>query len=99
MNKDGHLFGAFVFNLIYWLIALDNTLLGFLTSCIFACLGGLFPDILEPPTWPGHRSIFHYFIGPISVIPAIYFINLSMLNFLAGAFCFGYFSHFVLDIV
>ncbi|MFZ7136858.1 MAG: hypothetical protein ACOWW1_00340 [archaeon] len=99
LNKDGHLFGAFIFNIVYWIIATDNSIVGFLTSCIFACVGGMLPDILEPATWPGRRSVFHYVVGPISIIPAIVFVNSNMLYFIGGAFCFGYFSHFILDIM
>jgi hypothetical protein len=99
MNKDGHLFGAFLFNLVYWIIATENSLAGLLASCILACCGGLLPDVLEPPTWPGHRGVFHYVVGPISILPAIFLINSNLILFAGGAFCFGYFSHFVLDVV
>jgi hypothetical protein len=99
MNRDEHFIGALLFNFAYWIIAAENTIGGLLISSIFACIGGLLPDVLEPPTWPGHRGFFHYVVGPISVIPAIVFINSSMLHFIGGSFCFGYFSHFILDIL
>jgi len=99
MNRDEHIIGALLFNFIYWIIAAENTIGGLLISSIFACVGGLLPDVLEPPTWPGHRGVFHYFFGPISIIPTLFFLNSTLILFAIGAFCLGYFSHFVLDIV
>jgi len=99
MNRDGHIFGALVFNFIYWIMAIDHTIAGLLISCIFACCGGLIPDVLEPPTWPGHRGVMHYFVGPISILPAIFLFNSNSILFAIGAFSLGYFSHFILDIL
>lgn len=99
MNRDEHLFGAFVFSLFYWFLATNNSLTGLLVTCIFACIGGLMPDVLEPATWPGHRGFFHYFFGPFCIVPALLFMNSSNLGFMGGAFCFGYFSHFLLDVI
>jgi len=99
MNKDEHILGALIFNFIYWMIAIHNGIAALLISSIFALCGGLAPDVLEPPTWRGHRGGWHYFAGSISVLPAIIFINSDLMLFVIGAFCVGYFSHLILDIL
>ncbi|MDH5266493.1 MAG: hypothetical protein OEW62_02305 [Candidatus Bathyarchaeota archaeon] len=99
MNKDEHVLGALISNFVYWMIPLHNGIAALLISSIFALWGGLAPDALEPPTWRGHRGGWHYFAGPISILPAIFFVNSDLILFVIGAFCVGYFSHFILDIL
>ena len=99
MNREEHVLGALIFNFIYWMISNNNGVAALLISSIFALGGALAPDALEPPTGPGHRGGWHYFAGPISVLPAIFFINSDLMPFVISAFCVGYFSHFILDIL
>jgi len=95
-----HQIGAFVADLVYWFISIWIGNIGlFLVSWIAAGLGGLAPDILEPPTWPGHRGLWHYIVGFLAVLPAIFMLKSNEFGFVIGAFCIGYFSHFVLDMV
>jgi len=99
MNREEHVLGALIFNFIYWIIPNNNGVAALMISSIFALWGGLAPDALEPPTWPGHRGGWHYVVGSISILPAIFFINSDLIPFVIGAFCLGYFSHFILDIL
>lgn len=105
MNSDEHSVGAFLFYLVYlglsivlWMVdvSIGKLLVGF----FMAIVGGLAPDIIEPPTWPGHRGFFHYTIGPANIIPALIFTNSTNLVLSSvDAFRMGYFSHFILDIL
>lgn len=99
MNRGEHILGALIFNFIYWMIPIHNGIATLLISSIFALCGGLVPDVLEPPTWRGHRGVWHYFVGPVIILPAIFFINSNSILFVIGAFCVGYFSHSILDIL
>ena len=94
-----HQAGAFVANLLYWVIsAWSGDFFILLLSWAFAALGGATPDLLEPATWYGHRGAWHYVAGFLSIFPAFILLGTNGLGFVLGAFCIGYFSHFLLDV-
>lgn len=105
MDSDEHMMGAFLFYLIYgslriFLLPIGISIGSFALGGFIAFLGGLAPDTIEPPTWPGHRGFFHYIVGPVSIIPAVVFLNATnIMIYSIGSFCLGYFSHFFLDII
>ena len=93
-----HIGGAFVFGAVYWVLSgftggVGVAILGVIT----ALLGGMTPDILEPADGPDHRSVFHWLVGFLVAFPAYLWIGAGGLLFVAGSYCVGYFSHFVLD--
>ena len=93
-----HMVGAFVFGVIYWVLSgFSGGLLLAIMGVVFALLGGMTPDTLEPADGPDHRSVFHWLVGFLIVIPAYLWISADGLLFVAGSYCVGYFSHFVLD--
>lgn len=102
MNSDEHMAGAFVFYLIYWTLTTIFLLTGvsignLIFGSFFAILGGLAPDILEPPTWWGHRGVFHW-LGFLSLIPILLATpSKNIPAVLVSSFFVGYLSHFVLD--
>lgn len=64
-----------------------------------SAVGAMIPDMLEPPTGPHHRSLFHSFV----VLLALIFITLEMfsmgsgLGALIGFVGVGYISHLAAD--
>ena len=98
MNRDEHILAALIFNFVYWTISFNNGFMGLLMSSVFAFWGGLMPDMLEPPTWRGHRGVFHYVGRPLSILPTLLFLDSNLILFMVGGFCIGYFSHFILDV-
>lgn len=98
-DSGEHQAGAFLFNTVYWLLSPANRDLGLLIlSSAAALLGGATPDALEPPTWAGHRGDWHYIGGLLSALPSLALWQSEGIGFLIGAYCVGYFSHFVLDV-
>jgi membrane-bound metal-dependent hydrolase YbcI (DUF457 family) len=94
-----HQVGAFVANLLYWVIsAWSGNFFVLLLSWVAAAFGGAAPDMLEPATWYDHRGAWHYAIGFFSIFPAIALLGSNALGYFIGAFCIGYFSHFLLDV-
>ena len=103
-DGDTHAVGAFIFFIFYFILSLilaekDDLLLQFIAGLFVSQLGGSMPDIIEPPTWPGHRGVFHYGVGFLTFIPALLLItSTNLLSFSIGSFSVGYFSHFILDV-
>ena len=95
-----HQIGAIAAILIYWFFSVWNgNILMLLLGWIAAALGAAAPDILEPATWYGHRGAWHYAGGIVSFFPALFLLSSDALGYLIGAFCIGYFSHFLLDVL
>ena len=91
--------GSLLFGFLYWGLSSWRDSPGLLVvGLLFAALGGMMPDQLEPPTGPDHRGAWHYLGGLLSALPAYSMINAGAVGFVIGSFCVGYFSHFVLDI-
>ena len=83
---------------INWRDVVRDTLLGGIGGVV----GGLLPDILEPPRHPGHRDLFHSrlaLIGmPIVGAKLMDSANLSQSAVTVGeGFSVGYISHLILD--
>jgi len=102
MNSDEHIAGAFLFNLVFSgskiiLTGMKVSIGLHILSSITAILGGLSPDMIEPATSPRHRGVFHYLVGPLSIIPALLLDSSDVLIFSVSSFFMGYFSHFCLD--
>jgi len=97
MNGDEHFFGSLTFNGIFWIVTNFPKVGVLLIGSIAAILGGAAPDLIEPPTWPGHRGIFHW-LGGLAIIP-VFLLNpySDILEIILASFFLGYFSHFILD--
>jgi len=83
-------------------IILGDVLKEAFLGAIGGVVGGLLPDILEPPRHPGHRDLFHSrlaFIGmPIVGAKLMNSGNLSQSAVTVGeGFSVGYISHLILD--
>ncbi|MFX0138047.1 MAG: hypothetical protein ACFFDN_30675 [Candidatus Hodarchaeota archaeon] len=97
MDGDSHLVGSIIFYGVYWLFTGFPKFGILLIGLLVSILGGTAPDMLEPPTWSGHRSIFHW-IGILMIILALFFSPpRDPISIIISAFSIGYFSHFVLD--
>ncbi len=102
-DRNGHAIGAFAFYLGYFILALlssgmEDLFLAFFIGLFVSQLGGVAPDIIEPPTWPGHRGFFHYGVGLLSFFTTVLFMfSFSIIGYSVASFSIGYFSHFILD--
>ena len=97
MNRGEHTTGGIILGgLIGLLFSPNSTHL--LVLVLTAIIGSWMPDILEPPTWPGHRGIFHYLGGPLAGAIVIFSLSPSATSYILGTAA-GYFSHFVLDYI
>ena len=97
-NREDHMIGAFVLNIAYWILSnwfpsIDL----FIGSSFGALIGGLFPDMIEPPTWPGHRGAWHYLGGPLALLLALVLMNKEPASFIGGAAFMGFVSHIIMD--
>lgn len=95
------------------LFLFSNILLAIFTiilALLIGALGGLLPDILEPPTSPQHRGLFHYGIGLLLLILLGYNLYYNGLSYFQGFFTefgpllffsgvLGYASHIILDVI
>ena len=104
-NKKEHIAGAILFGLLYSILTLKK---GLNNEAIFvettlrsgiSILGGLAPDVIEPPVSPRHRGFWHYIVGPCSGLFLLFLKpNSDSIQKAIGSFCSGYFSHWLLDI-
>jgi len=99
MDGDEHFIGSLLFNAIFWILTSFPSIGILLIGSITAVLGGAAPDLIEPATWPGHRSIFHW-LGVLAIFPVLLLSPYSdILEVMLASFFLGYFSHFILDYV
>jgi len=99
-DSGEHQIGAFVADIFYWVLSTwSGNIALLLLSWMAAVFGGAAPDMLEPATWYGHRGAWHYVAGFLALLPAMLMLKSNAIGFLIGAFCIGYFSHFLLDLV
>lgn len=97
MDGEAHFYGSLLFYGLFWLLTGAQNPGFLILGALFSMIGGAAPDILEPPTWPGHRGLLHLF-GFFTIIIAIIFAPpQDVISLAISSFCVGYFSHFILD--
>jgi TRAP-type mannitol/chloroaromatic compound transport system permease small subunit len=97
-SRIQHLGGAFLlwflFNILFYNPFFTSN---FFMGLILAITGGAFPDIIEPPSNPRHRSIIHLLGAIALLIPFADRFVFETLDFLINSFLIGYGSHFLMD--
>lgn len=84
MNRDEHNAGGVISGIIFSFIIGDIVMM--LPCIFFSYIGSRLPDVIEPPTWPGHRGLFHSAVGMASLAMAM--LRSAPLGFI-GALLWG----------
>ncbi len=105
----GEIIGLPLVGLTYYFFSseLNYFILSLILAASFVCIlvGAILPDLIERPNHPDHRKFFHsWFIFAVSFIASFVmaFVVIPLYDQLyyvypIFGFCFGYFSHLLLD--
>ena len=122
-NRETHLTGgllaAWVPVVVYFLVCNERPpflqeggdfgwIFAILLISLLGMVGGVLPDMLEPPTDPRHRGPFHYLGGGLCVVfmGVILIVDTSILETFSDlaswaviSLIAGYASHIILDVL
>lgn len=104
MNKTTHITIGIIACVFYilgisYITPIESNYLAF--GFLFAFLGSILPDIIEPPTSAWHRGTFHSWdiLKKVSLIFLIFTLIGLLLHFflVVSCFCLGYGLHLIAD--